>query len=107
MWGRALQRQCQTAQGRRLLGSWANLDAVKLSEASPAQAYNLGAVTVHFLYVAYFGAFSRSPRTLQSCIANPLVHAVNGKWHLPAKSNSIPDPYNGDKFVQVPDPQVE
>lgn len=32
--------------------------------------------------------------------------AVNGSWHLPAKSKSIPDPYNGEKFVQVPDPQV-
>ena len=39
-------------------------------------------------------------------IIHPLLPAVNGKWHLPAKSKSIPDPYNGDKFVQVPDPQV-
>ncbi|KAL3136418.1 mitochondrial membrane protein [Trebouxia sp. C0009 RCD-2024] len=72
MWTRALQRQCNLAQGRRSLGSWANLDAVKMSEANPAQAYNL----------------------------------VNGNWHLPAKSKSIPDPYNGEKFVQVPDPQA-
>lgn len=43
-----------------------------MSEANPAQAYNL----------------------------------VNGNWHLPAKSKSIPDPYNGEKFVQVPDPQA-
>lgn len=72
MWSGALRRQCKVAQGCRSLGSWANLDAVKMSEASPAQAYNL----------------------------------VNGSWHLPAKSKSIPDPYNGEKFVQVPDPQA-
>lgn len=32
--------------------------------------------------------------------------AVNGKWHLPANSKTIPDPYNGEAFVKVPDPQV-
>ena len=32
--------------------------------------------------------------------------AVNGKWHLPANSKTIPDPYNGEPFVKVPDPQV-
>ena len=35
------------------------------------------------------------------------VVAVNGKWHLPAKSKTIPDPYNGEEFVKIPDPQVE
>lgn len=34
------------------------------------------------------------------------VVAVNGKWHLPAKSKTIPDPYNGEEFVKIPDPQV-
>lgn len=37
----------------------------------------------------------------------PARHAaVNGKWHLPANSKTIPDPYNGEAFVKVPDPQV-
>ena len=37
----------------------------------------------------------------------PASHAaVNGKWHLPANSKTIPDPYNGEPFVKVPDPQV-
>lgn len=35
------------------------------------------------------------------------LHAVNGNWHLPANSKTIPDPYNGDEFVKVPDPQVQ
>ena len=42
MWVRTLQRQAKNAPGRRLLGSWANLDATKISGANPAQAYNLG-----------------------------------------------------------------
>lgn len=42
MWSRALQLQHQGRHGRRLLGSWANLDATKMSGSNPAQAYNLG-----------------------------------------------------------------
>lgn len=72
MWARTLQKQARNGQGCRLLGSWANLDATKMSGANPAQAYNL----------------------------------VNGNWHLPEKSKTIPDPYNGEEFVKVPDPQV-
>lgn len=73
MWSRALQLQHQGRHGRRLLGSWANLDATKMSGSNPAQAYNL----------------------------------VNGNWHLPANSKTIPDPYNGEEFVKVPDPQSD
>ena len=39
-----------------------------------------------------------------SCV---ILSVVNGNWHLPAKSKTIPDPYNGEEFVKVPDPQVQ
>lgn len=44
MWSRALHGASKGPQGCRLLGSWANLDATKMSGANPAQAYNLGAL---------------------------------------------------------------
>jgi len=31
---------------------------------------------------------------------------VNGEWHLPAKSKTIPDPLNGEPFINVPDTQA-
>ena len=32
--------------------------------------------------------------------------AVDGNWHLPAKSKTIPDPMNGEPFINVPDTQA-
>jgi 1-pyrroline-5-carboxylate dehydrogenase len=31
---------------------------------------------------------------------------VDGKWQLPSKSFEIPDPFNGEKFIKVPDTQT-
>ena len=35
-----------------------------------------------------------------------LWRAVDGRWHLPAKSKRIPDPMNGEPFIKVPDTQA-
>ncbi|KAK9813740.1 hypothetical protein WJX73_006181 [Symbiochloris irregularis] len=32
---------------------------------------------------------------------------VNGEWHLPKKSKPLIDPFNGEDFMKIPDPQVD
>lgn len=32
--------------------------------------------------------------------------AVNGEWHLPSQSRTLIDPWNGEEFMQIPDPQA-
>eukprot|EP00891_Asterochloris_glomerata_P008338 jgi/Astpho2/8338/Aster-01407 len=46
------------------------------------------------------------PKGMSGSSPAQCYNLVNGKWHLPANSKTIPDPYNGEAFVKVPDPQV-
>ena len=115
-------------QCSRLLGSWATVDPKGMSGSSPAQCYNLGKGLIcrHRLCVSMHAVLplmhaSVVPTKIRNALGAdficslhttfspevPAPHAaVNGKWHLPANSKTIPDPYNGEAFVKVPDPQV-
>ena len=31
---------------------------------------------------------------------------MNGEWHLPANSKPLVDPFNGEEFMKIPDPQI-
>lgn len=33
-------------------------------------------------------------------------NCVNGEWHLPSQSRTLIDPWNGEEFMQIPDPQA-
>lgn len=32
---------------------------------------------------------------------------VNGEWHLPRNSKPLIDPWNGEEFMKIPDPQID
>ena len=35
------------------------------------------------------------------------MFAVGGQWHVPSKTFDIPDPWTGETFITLPDPQIE
>ncbi len=89
----------------RSVASWASCDPTQITGLLPATVKNLGASMVRHAW-HHLKHFLCNAVCFTLWLTQNFLCAVGGEWASTERSISVPDPLNGDAFIQVADTQI-